>query len=233
MPKVFFEEYDARMVFKENLQRILSEKHIDQTELAHKLGRAKSIVSDWYNGKKYPRVDAMQQIANVCEVTVEELISRPEDIWHSKLSRAYERASINQREKACGALGIGYIRVCDDRELVYYTRYYFDLAISGRITFNNVADIISAEYLKSQNSRWKHCTLETYTTCLNAITSRNLALLDGVRFDDEYSDVESYDNAPPLSTIAEITNKMAVPSINRSIVQSRSSDPKKDASNVD
>lgn len=232
MSKVFFEEYDARMVFKENLQRILAEKHIDQTELAHRLNRAKSIVSDWYNGKKYPRVDAMQQIANVCEVPVEELISRPEDIWHSKLSRAYERASIDQREKACGALGIGYIRVCDDRELVYYTRYYFGLAANSRMTFKDAADIISAEYLKSQNSRWKHCSLETYTTCLNAINSRNLALLDNIQFDDEFVNAEGYDNAPPLATIAEITNKMAVPTINRSIVQSRSSDPKKDASNA-
>lgn len=104
----------------------------------------------------------MQQIANVCEVTVEERISRPEDIWHSKLSRVYERASINQLEKACGALGIGYIRVCDDRELVYYTRYYFDLAMSGKITFNIVADIISSEYLKSQR-----CCQEL---CANRIT---------------------------------------------------------------
>ena len=226
MPKSYFEDYDARMVFKDNLQRIMKERGLDQSTVAEKIGRAKSIVSDWYNGKKYPRIDAMQDLAAVCNVTVEELISRQEDIWHSKLAHAYERATISQRQAASNALGMHYIRVCDDRELVFNTKYYLSQAINGIISLSDVANIIKEDYLKSQNSRWKSCTIETYNACMHAIVSGDPSHLDGIQFDDVLEDYESFDslhsaNDFAMSTIAQITGQRVVPVINRNTIEDR------------
>lgn len=55
---------NAREVFVENLTRLMRERGIDQSAIASSLGLTASTVSDWVNGKKYPRVDSMQRLAD-------------------------------------------------------------------------------------------------------------------------------------------------------------------------
>lgn len=55
---------NAREVFVENLTRLMRERGIDQSAIASALGLTASTVSDWVNGKKYPRVDSMQRLAD-------------------------------------------------------------------------------------------------------------------------------------------------------------------------
>ena len=55
---------NAREVFVENLTRLMRERGIDQSAIASSLGLTASTVSDWVNGKKYPRVDRMQRLAD-------------------------------------------------------------------------------------------------------------------------------------------------------------------------
>lgn len=55
---------DAKQVFAQNLKRYLEMKGLTQLELAEHMGCSSSTVSDWCNGKKYPRVDKMQRIAD-------------------------------------------------------------------------------------------------------------------------------------------------------------------------
>lgn len=65
----------ARKIFEENLRRIMQERGIVQADVASKLGVTASTVSDWFNGKKYPRVDAMQMIADAIGVDMDDLTS--------------------------------------------------------------------------------------------------------------------------------------------------------------
>lgn len=50
---------NAKMVFAENLKAYLNSKGYTQLDLATYMNCSSSTVSDWCNGKKYPRVDKM------------------------------------------------------------------------------------------------------------------------------------------------------------------------------
>jgi len=55
---------EARKIFVKNLDRLMRIRHVTQADIARNLELTASTVSDWYLGKKYPRVDRMQQLAD-------------------------------------------------------------------------------------------------------------------------------------------------------------------------
>ena len=48
---------DFNTIFSENLRTIMYKRDISQRQLANMIGVSSTIVSDWYNGKKTPRMD--------------------------------------------------------------------------------------------------------------------------------------------------------------------------------
>lgn len=64
---------DARQVFARNLRTVMAKLGVDQLEMARALKKTPSTVSDWCTGKKYPRVDNMQQIADFLGVSMNNL----------------------------------------------------------------------------------------------------------------------------------------------------------------
>ena len=64
---------NAREVFRQNLKYYMNARGIDQAYIVNKLGLTASTISDWVNGKKYPRVDAMQRLADLLGVTFADL----------------------------------------------------------------------------------------------------------------------------------------------------------------
>lgn len=69
----------ARDIFVKNMRRFMEEKRITQTDISHALRLTASTVSDWYNGKNYPRVDAMQRLADLFDVSMRELTTEVEE----------------------------------------------------------------------------------------------------------------------------------------------------------
>jgi transcriptional regulator with XRE-family HTH domain len=63
--------------FAANLNRLMSDQGISQMDLARRLNRTQSTVSDWCNGRTYPRIDVMQQVADVFGVLLTELVKGP------------------------------------------------------------------------------------------------------------------------------------------------------------
>jgi transcriptional regulator with XRE-family HTH domain len=55
----------------------MSEQGISQMELARRLNKTQSTISDWCNGRTYPRIDVMQEIANALGVMLSELVRVP------------------------------------------------------------------------------------------------------------------------------------------------------------
>lgn len=58
----------ARQIFAKNLQTLLIEKNVDQSDLAKHIGVSNASVSYWLNGEKYPRIDKIQKIADFFNV---------------------------------------------------------------------------------------------------------------------------------------------------------------------
>ncbi|MEC1714995.1 LexA family protein [Schinkia azotoformans] len=57
-----------RKVLAKNLQKLLDEKRITQTDMAKDLGFAETTVSSWLLCKKYPRLDKIQKMADYFHV---------------------------------------------------------------------------------------------------------------------------------------------------------------------
>lgn len=53
-----------RKIFAKNFNYYLIVRHKSQNDIVQDLGMTSSTVSDWATGKKYPRVDKMQQLAD-------------------------------------------------------------------------------------------------------------------------------------------------------------------------
>lgn len=79
---------DAKQVFAQNLRQYLEAKGLSQLDLAAHMGCSSSTVSDWCNGKKYPRVDKMQRIADFLGIRMSELTSPPTEIGYNDFTYA-------------------------------------------------------------------------------------------------------------------------------------------------
>ena len=55
----------ARETFVKNLRFFMEERGISQADICRVLEVSSATVSDWCSGKKYPRVDAMQRLADL------------------------------------------------------------------------------------------------------------------------------------------------------------------------
>ena len=57
-----------REIFVKNLRFLMEAREISQADICRELGVSSATVSDWCTGKKYPRVDAMQRLADLLGV---------------------------------------------------------------------------------------------------------------------------------------------------------------------
>lgn len=64
----------TREIFAKNLRKIADEKKITQADMAAMTKCSSATVSDWFNGKKYPRPNRMQRIADILGVCMSDLI---------------------------------------------------------------------------------------------------------------------------------------------------------------
>lgn len=59
---------NAREIFARNLKYFMEAKGITQADICRELEVSSATASDWCTGKKYPRVDAMQRLADLLGV---------------------------------------------------------------------------------------------------------------------------------------------------------------------
>ena len=59
---------NAREIFVRNLRYLMNARGVSQADICRELGMSSTTVSDWCTGKKYPRVDAMQRLADLLGV---------------------------------------------------------------------------------------------------------------------------------------------------------------------
>ena len=62
-----------RQVFAKNLKYYMDRNNITVMELSNNIRIAYSTVSDWYNGRKYPRIDKIEMLANYFDILKSDL----------------------------------------------------------------------------------------------------------------------------------------------------------------
>ena len=68
-----FTEYRIDL-FPENLKKAIKAKEFTQTGLAKQANLPFETVSKWVRGKSFPRLDSLVLIANVLEISIDELL---------------------------------------------------------------------------------------------------------------------------------------------------------------
>lgn len=111
----------ARKAFPQILKKYMERDNLSQKDIADKLHISKQIVSEYVSGKKFPRVDKMQQLADLFGVLMSDMynpsklnerndISSPNssliinDMDEQRLLTAYRGATPTAREIALETL---------------------------------------------------------------------------------------------------------------------------------
>ena len=64
----------SKEVFAKNLKRYIEERGILQKDLADVVGVSSTSVNDWVNGKKFPRIDKIEMLADYFGILKSDLI---------------------------------------------------------------------------------------------------------------------------------------------------------------
>ena len=67
---------DNKNIFASNLKRYMDAKGKSRNDISEALGISYFTVSDWVNGKKYPRMDKVEMLANYFGVQKSDLIEK-------------------------------------------------------------------------------------------------------------------------------------------------------------
>lgn len=70
---------DNKNVFASNLKRYMEVKGKTRNDISEALGISYFTVSDWVNGKKYPRMDKVEMLANYFGIQKSDLIEKKEE----------------------------------------------------------------------------------------------------------------------------------------------------------
>ena len=65
----------ARETFVKNLRHLMEAKGISQADISRELDVSSATASDWCTGKKYPRIDVMQRLAELLGVRYSTLVT--------------------------------------------------------------------------------------------------------------------------------------------------------------
>ena len=103
---------DNKNVFASNLRRYMEVKGKSRNDISEALGISYFTVSDWVNGKKYPRMDKVEMLANYFGIQKSDLIEIKEE------KNSPEELKLSEGEKMWLEL---YHRVSDETREVLIT----------------------------------------------------------------------------------------------------------------
>ena len=117
---------NAREIFVRNLNELMERRDISQADIIRELGVTSAAVSNWCTGKKYPRIDIMQKLADMLGVGLSDLISE------NGLQNAQDRdrlEALHQNPR----LGLLFDRVKDlDEEDIQFMEKYANAILKER-----------------------------------------------------------------------------------------------------
>lgn len=110
---------DNRAIFAANLNELMATHNITQADIVTKLNTTASTVSDWCNGKKYPRIDSMQALADLFNVLKSDLTEDHKNKPTTKISNELMEAM--ERRPLLKELFLSLSKLDDDRLNAFIT----------------------------------------------------------------------------------------------------------------
>jgi len=157
-------------IFAKNLNKYLRLSSKTQVTLANDLGYSKSIVSEWFSGKKFPRIDAIQKLSDYFGIEKSDLIEDKSTVANKEITLAlsnmtiYERIDLKISEK-----GTTKKNMCAEINLSYNTLMGFYRRKSENISLETIKKI--ATYL---NTTVDYLVNGLHTSSTNAMKREDL-----------------------------------------------------------
>lgn len=98
---------NARVIFQRNLQHYTSLRKLSQQDVANSLQITPSTVSDWFLGKKYPRVDTMQRLADLLDIPMSYLTGDSSERPQRTIPTGFEDIPHMHRVPLLGSIACG------------------------------------------------------------------------------------------------------------------------------
>ena len=159
-----------------NLKKIRTEKKLTQDALADKLHVTRQAISNWENDKTKPDIEALEMLAEVLEVDIEELI------YGEKREAIISQDKTKQKNRIKVTLAVvGSIFVASGLAILFFG-FWQDFSISLQTVFSIIPMLAGQAvalytYLKKKdNSSWRECAGIIWTIG----TVATIALVDGV-----------------------------------------------------
>jgi len=76
-----------KKIFSSNLNRYMNKHGKSRNDICNDLGYSYFTVSDWANGKKYPRMDKIEKLANYFGILISDLIEEKKEQPKKELSK--------------------------------------------------------------------------------------------------------------------------------------------------
>jgi len=87
------------LMIEKNIKKFREQKNITQSELAEKLNVTRQAVSNWETGKTQPDIDTLHKIADMLEISIDELIygnKRTNHVVHNHIHNTNVTQSIGR-----------------------------------------------------------------------------------------------------------------------------------------
>ncbi len=79
----------GREIFMRNLRHYMQVKGVDRSQLAKELGISYTTLADWYNGVKYPRIEAVEKLAAYLNISAATLTSDTPEVTFDDFTYAF------------------------------------------------------------------------------------------------------------------------------------------------
>ena len=92
-------------IFAKNLRRYMEMNEKTRNDICKDLGFSYTTFSDWYNGKKYPRIDKIEMLASYCGILKSDLVEdklmklAEETVRYQKFSAAYDKLDKDDQDR--------------------------------------------------------------------------------------------------------------------------------------
>lgn len=112
---------DNKNVFASNLNHYMKLNKVSRKQLSEVLGLSYFTVTDWVKGKKYPRMDKVEMIADYFGIKKSDLIENKED--DAEFSSELVSSLTDERKKYWDSICDGYITDDEFEKITEYLKF--------------------------------------------------------------------------------------------------------------
>lgn len=92
------EQKSARKILSENLNQLMKENNVTQSELSEAIGVSQSTISNWLKEVKYPRISKIQELSNYFNVPKSKITEDKDELHQDTIAAHFDKEDLTEEE---------------------------------------------------------------------------------------------------------------------------------------